>query len=287
MKAAQPLTAIVRPPGASFARALSAQQPRPEIDVALARQQHAEYCAALRAAGLELIELDPDDAHPDAPFVQDTAVVWGGLAVMARFGVPSREGEQDAVRRAIGALHAHRRLAQIDPPGTLEGGDVLVVGSRLIVGLSARTNRAGFARLRELLEIEGATVEAQAVPPDLPGRAGEGLHLLSGCTYLGSGVLLATERHAGLPALAGLACPPDLRSGQYDGVPDRHREVIRVPADEAYAANALGVNGCVVLPAGCPRTAALVAARGFRVLPVPLTEFAKADGGVTCLSLLL
>ena len=250
------LRAIVRPPGDSFAQALSAQVPRPVIGVDLARQQHAEYCAALRTAGLELIELPPDEAHPDACFVQDTAVVFGTLAVLARFGAESREGEQLAVRPV---LQQHRRPVEVRAPGCLEGGDVLVIGSRLFVGLSARTNRAGFAQLRDLLELEGAAVEAL----DLP----ESLHLLSDCTYLGQGVLLATETWAGHPAFAKL-------------------DVVRVLPEEAYAANALGANGHVLLPAGYPQTAAQIRARGFEVLPVPLTEFAKADGGATCLSLL-
>jgi dimethylargininase len=184
--------AIVRSPGDSFARALSGQVPRPAIDVALARRQHAEYCAALRAAGLDLIELPPDERHPDACFVQDTAVIYGDLAVIARLGAESRQGEQLAVRRALGG---HKRLVDIRFPATLEGGDVLVVGSRVFVGLSARTNRAGFAQLRDLLELEGASVEALPVP--------DGLHLLSGCTYLGQGVLLATDAYAGVPAFTG------------------------------------------------------------------------------------
>jgi dimethylargininase len=249
------LKAIVRPPGASFAQAVSSQKPRPTIDVALARQQHGEYCAALRTAGVDLLELPPDEMHPDACFLQDTAVVFGDLAVIAHFGVESREGEQEAVRTA---LKGRKRLAEIRPPATLEGGDVLIVGPRLFVGLSTRTNRAGFAQLRDLLELEGASVAALPVP--------ESLHLLSDCTYLGRGVLLATESVADLPAFAGL-------------------DVILVPPEEGYAANALGLDRHVILPAGYPRTAAQIHTRGFTVLPVPLSEFAKADGGATCLSL--
>ncbi len=199
---------LVRPPGKSFVHALSEQRPRPHIDVTLALEQHAEYCDALRAAGLELIELPPDEEHPDACFVQDTAVVFGDLAVIARFGVKSRQGEQHAIRRA---LQPRKRLNEIRPPATLEGGDVLIVGSRVFVGLSKRTNRAGFAQLRDLLEPEGATIETLPVP--------ESLHLLSDCTYLGQGVLLATNTRASLPAFDGL-------------------DTICVPPDEAYTANA-------------------------------------------------
>lgn len=249
--------ALVRPPGDSFAQALSSLDPQPRIDVDLARRQHAAYCAALESAGLALIELPPDEAFPDSCFVQDTAVIASDLAVIARLGAPSRRGEEATVRHA---LQGRKRLAEIQAPGTLEGGDVLVIGTRLFVGLSARTNRAGYAQLRDLLELEGATVESLPV--------GESLHLLSDCTYLGRGVLLATAACADRPALAGLEC-------------------IRVPPEEAYAANALAVDEFVVFPAGYPRTEALIRERGFTVLPVPLSEFAKADGGATCMSLIL
>jgi dimethylargininase len=247
--------ALVRPPGDSFAHALSSLDPQPGIDVDLARKQHAAYCTALENAGLDLIELPPDEAYPDSCFVQDTAVIFGDLAVIARPGAASRRGEEEAVRRA---LQGHKRLVEIRAPATLEGGDVLVIGSRLFVGLSARTNRGGFVQLRDLLELEGATVESLPVE--------EGLHLLSDCTYLGRGVLLATEASANRPAFAGL-------------------EQIRVAPEEAYAANALAIGEHVVFPAGYPRTAALIRERGFTVLEVPLSEFAKADGGATCLSL--
>jgi dimethylargininase len=253
------MRAAVRPPGESFARALSAQVPRPAIDVVRARRQHAEFCAALRAAGVDLVELPPDEAFPDACFVQDCAVIWRGSAIMARFGADSRQGEQAAVRLAL-ETPLTLRISEIEAPGTLEGGDVLVLGSRLVVGLSARTNRAGLSQMRDRLEMQGATVEGLAVP--------EGLHLLSGITLLGHGTALATNMVADLPAFAGL-------------------EVIRVPAEEAYAANVLGLGRAVIVPAGFPRTARLIRERGFEILPVDLSEFAKADGGATCLALIV
>lgn len=252
-----PMMALVRPPGDSFAQAISGQIPRPTIDVKLARRQHADYCAAIRAAGLDLIVLPPDEEHPDACFVQDTAVIFRKLAVIGRFGVESRQGEQDSIRLA---LQGHKRALELRAPATVEGGDVLIVGTRVFVGLSARTNRAGYVQLRELLDLEGATVDAVPVP--------SGLHLLSGCSYLGRGVVLASDVYASLPALAGL-------------------DIITVPFEEAAAANALAIGSTVILPAGNTRTEAQIQARGFHVLPVSLSEFAKADGGATCLALLL
>jgi dimethylargininase len=223
--------------------------------VDLAREQHASYCAALRRAGLDLIELPPDEDHPDACFVQDMAVPFGHVAVVGRPGAPSREGELPAVRHA---LQEHMRLYDIQPPGTLEGGDVLVIGTRIYVGLSARTNRAGYAQLREVLELEGAAVEALSVP--------ESLHLLSDCTYLGRGVLLALSTWVDHPAFAGL-------------------DVLQVPPEEAYAANALAIGQHVIAPDGYPQVAEMMSQRGFEVLLVHLSEFAKADGGATCLAL--
>ena len=249
------MKAIVRPPGDSYSAAISEQAPRPVIDVPLARRQHAEYCAALREAGVQLLELPPDEGHPDACFVQDTAVPFGDLAVVCRFGIESRQGEQDEIQRV---LQQWVRVAQVRPPATLEGGDVLILGSRIYVGLSPRTNRAGYAQLRDLLEQEGAAVDALKVP--------EGLHLLSGCTYLGRGVLLVTDVYADSPEFAGL-------------------DLIHVPAGEAYAANVLAVGDSVVAPAGYPLTMSAIKDRGFKVLQVPLSEFAKADGGATCLAL--
>jgi N-dimethylarginine dimethylaminohydrolase len=128
------LRALVRPPGESFRHAISEQQPRPAIDVTLAREQHAAYCKALRAAGLDLIELPPDKVHPDACFVQDAVVVFGDLGVITHFGVRSRQGEQDAVSQA---LRGHKRLEEVRSPATLEGGHVLMAGSRVFVDLFA------------------------------------------------------------------------------------------------------------------------------------------------------
>lgn len=252
----RPTHALVRPPGRSFAQALSTQSPRPRMDVALAQAQHAAYVDALRACGLEVTVLPPDEVFPDACFVQDLAVLYEDLAVICRPGAPSRQGEEAAIAEA---LRPHKRIVRIQPPGTLEGGDVLQVGRHLYVGLSSRTNRAGAAQLREFLEPLGATV----TPIPVQGN----LHLLSDCTYLGRGMLLAAGAAASRPEFLGL-------------------DVIFVPPEEAYAANCLAIGDQVILPEGYPRVRQALEERGFQVLTVPVSEFRKADGGVTCLSLL-
>ena len=242
--------ALVRPPGASFSRAISSSAAA--VDVGLARAQHAEYRQALAAADVRVMVLPPDERYPDSCFMQDPALVIDGIAVIARPGAASRQGEEDAL---AAALVGRFPLARIAPPGTLEGGDVLILPDRVVAGHSGRTNRAGIAQLAV-----AAPLRVHEVPV-----AGY-LHLLTAVTHLRDGLLLAIEGFNLPPVLADLP-------------------VLRVPADEGYACNALAVGDKVILPAGYSKTAAMLKAHGFDVLPVPTTEFAKADGGVTCLAL--
>lgn len=252
--------ALVRPPGASFARAISTSGAT--IDVALAQAQHAEYRQALVAAGVQVEVLPPAERYPDSCFMQDPALVIAGRAVIARPGAASRQGEEDAVAEV---LIGRFPLARIIPPGTLEGGDVLIFSDRVVVGRSGRTNRAGIAQLAVALSDRAGLGNLSGLPV-LEVPVDGYLHLLTAVTHLGGDTLLAVE---------GFTLPPALAEFK----------VLRVPAAEAYACNALGIGDKVILPAGYPRTAALLRAHGFEVLPVPTTEFAKADGGVTCLAL--
>jgi dimethylargininase len=246
--------ALVRPPGASYANAL-AEQPQP-IDVALAQKQHAEYVAALRETGVRVEILDAAEKFPDACFMQDPALVINGLAILNRMGAPSRVGETDLV---ADILRARFETHALTAPASLEGGDVLNCGDRLIVGVSARTNQEGIAQLRAVLEPRGIRVDATPV--------GNFLHLLTAVTYVGQGIIVVHEDFAAHPLL-------------------RAFDKVRVSRDEAYAANALGIGKYVILPAGFPNTAAQIRAKGFEVLQAPMSEFYKADGGVSCLSLL-
>jgi dimethylargininase len=245
--------ALVRSPGTSFVRAISSQQA--SIDVKLAQAQHAEYCQALTAAGLTVKVLPLEERYPDSCFVQDPAMVIRGQAIICRPGAPSRQGEEVSVAEALASRFP---LARIVEPGTLEGGDVLCLPSRVLVGHSGRSNKAGIAQLAQILTSAGLPVEGVPV--------GGYLHLLSAVTYVGHSTLLAVEAFADHPAYAGM-------------------DVIVVPPEESYAVNALGLGSYVILPAGHERVASLLRARGFVPLPVSMSEFAKADGGVTCLSL--
>ena len=205
-------------------------------------------------AGVNVELLPPDERYPDSCFMQDPALVIDGKAIIARPGAPSRRGEELLVAPLLGP---HFPTIHIEAPGTLEGGDVLVLPDRVYVGDSDRTNQAGIEQLRAAL----FPLPVQAMP--VQGL----LHLLSGVTYLGRNTLLAVEVLAGRPEFEGM-------------------QVLRVPAGEEYACNVLGLGETVIAPAGYERTADMLAHRGFRVLPVPVSEFAKADGGVTCLSLI-
>jgi dimethylargininase len=258
--------ALVRPPGASFARALSSTAAA--IDVALAWAQHAEYRQALAAAGLTVEALPADERYPDGCFMEDTAVIAAGRAVICRLGAASRRGEEDA---AAAFLTGRFPLTRIVPPGTLEGGDVIVMPDRVLAGRSARTNAAGIAQLvvalADLADPKGFRNPSGLAPLPVYAVPVTGcLHLKTAATYIGDGTVLAIAAYADHPAFAGL-------------------ELLVVPPEEASAADALGLGDYVILPAGCPRVAAMLHARGFTVLPVPISEFAKADGGVTCLSL--
>lgn len=247
------MRALCRAVPSSFAHALSAAPPDPPIDVALARAQHAAYVAALGALGVAVTVLPADEALPDCTFVEDTAVVAGGTALVTRPGAPSRRAEVTAVAAALAGLDVH----VMEAPATLDGGDVLRAGRTFFVGLSARTNRAGADRLAAAFPDH--RVIALEVPPSV-------LHLKSACSPLGDEAILLAE-------------------GSLD--PHLFRGVDIVSTPEAHAANAVAVGNGVVVAAGAPGTRALLERRGLRVIEVDTGEMRKADGALTCLSILL
>ena len=247
------MRALVRGISPSFADALSANPS--SIDVERARVQHAAYVAALRQAGVTVTELPPLDAHPDGCFVEDCAVIAGGRALLTRPGAPSRQGEVDTVAEALAAwLPLERTTA----PATLDGGDVLRVGKTFYVGRTARTNAAGAARLAEVF----ADHRVVEVP------VGDVLHLKCVCTPMDDRRMVLAE---------GTIDP-----GIFRGV-----EVVLVPHEESYAANVLVVNGHALIASGFPATARALAAAGLHVVPLETTEIRKADGSLTCMSLLM
>lgn len=247
--------ALLRKPSQSMVHGLSgAGLGVPDHRQAL--RQHEAYAAALVACGLDLTVLDADENFPDSVFVEDTAVLCEKVAVIARPGAPSRRGEEDAVAGTLAKFFD--RLERITAPGTLEGGDVLRAGGHFYIGISARTNEDGARQLAAILTANG--YEATLVP------LSHVLHLKTGMAYLENNNLLAAGEFIAHPQLQGFA-------------------ITAVSDEEAYAANALWINGRVLVPAGYPRTLRTVAAAGYETMPVDVSEFRKLDGGLSCLSL--
>lgn len=249
--------AITRAPSARMPEALVRERPAAPVDVARGRRQHAAYEAALADAGLTVTSLPPLDAHPDCCFVEDTAVVARGVALVTASAAPSRRGEEEAV---AAALAPRVRVVRMEPPATLDGGDCLRVGERLFVGLSARSNAGGVDALRRTFEPLGLAI--------VPLPVGDALHLKSVCSALPDGrILVAAGR---LPA----DCFGEL-------------EVVEIPEDEAAAANCLSLADRVLVADGFPETRARIEALGHRVVALDVSEMHKADGALTCLSILL
>lgn len=252
------IRAITREVPASFSRAL-AMTPA-SIDVALAREQHAAYRDALAACGAEVIVVAADERCPDCCFVEDTAVIAGTRALITRPGAPSRRAETPAI---ADALRAHVELHAMEEPATLDGGDCMRVGETLYVGRSARTNAAGIARLAEVFGPMAGS-RANVVAIDMPPGV---LHLKCVCSPLDDERIL-------------------LADGSIDAALFDAR-VVRVPAEETYAANAVAIGAHVIVADGFPRTHEALARAGFTLHPVPTSEVRKADGSLTCQALIV
>lgn len=253
-----PTHAIVRAPSPRILEALG-QEPGVTLDYPLALAQHAAYVDALRALGLTVVELPPLADFADACFVEDTAVVFGDAALVTRPGAPSRQGEETTVAEALADLGL--TLTFMQPPATLDGGDVLRVGNVFFVGRSARTNAAGLAALERFAR--GVDPAARVVPVDLPPDL---LHLKCHASALSDDTVLAAR---GLP----LDLPAQVRR-------------LDIPDAEAFAANAVATPAGVLVAAGHPRTAEVLTAAGYRTRPLVTSELAKAAGSLTCLSVL-
>jgi len=239
--------AIVRGVPATFDRALTMAPLDRPIDVARARAEHAAYVATLRRIGAEVVELPVEDALPDSCFVEDCAVIAGGLAIITRPGAPSRRPETPAVREALARL---RPVVEMAAPATLDGGDCLLFGDTLYVGRSSRTNAAGAGFAREVLAPRGIAVVEVPVA--------SGLHLKSVCSPVGDTCVLV---QAG--ALPPGTFPRELRVAS------------------AEAANVVVIGARVIVPAGFAPPLDL------ELFAVDNAELRRADSALTCLSILV
>lgn len=228
---------------------------RSRIDPERAAAQHHAYRAALHALGCKLVTLPTLAELPDAVFVEDMALVLDEVAIITRAGAPSRRGESASV---TDALAPYRPLHPIHAPGTLDGGDVVRVGHTLYVGQAARTNAEGIAQLRGLLAPFGYRVEGVAT---------------HGCLHLKSAVTLVADDTL-------LVQPSWVDSGVFA----KHR-VIEIDPEEEHAANALRIGGSLIHPACFPLTRRRLQAAGLTVVPIDISELQKAEGAVTCCSL--
>lgn len=251
--------AIVRSPGRNFSQGLTTATFQSQPDFAKALEQHAAYCNALRDCGIEVTLMSADENHPDGTFVEDTFVIADGVAVATRPGAQSRAGEVAAVATTLRQFRP--QLESIEGPGTLDGGDICQVDRHFLIGISLRTNRSGAEQLAAILARHGYT----ASMVDIRNHASL-LHLKTGIAYLGDERFLVAP---GFPDIAEMA--------GYDR--------IEVAAGETYGANCIRVNDEIFIAAGHPKLARVLAQLNYRIRALDMSEFAKMDGGLSCLSL--
>jgi len=250
--------AIVRKPAQNFADGLTTvDMGTPDLTKTL--EQHRAYCEALKHCGLSLIELDADPDHPDSTFVEDVAILVEHGAIATLPGAESRAGEVANIKSTL--MQFYPELAAINAPGTLDGGDICEAGKHFIIGISLRTNEVGARQLADWLATRGFTsdfVDIRSVPGIL--------HLKSGISYIGDNRMVVIDALAGHPAF-------------------KNFELIRVRADEDYAANCVRVNDHVLMASGFPVLQNTLEKLGYSVIPLDMSEYQKMDGGLSCLSL--
>jgi dimethylargininase len=229
---------------------------RQPIALAKAEGQHRAYRALLAKFGARVITLPAEPALPDSMFVEDPAIVLDELAIIFPLGTETRRPEAASIAEALAKF---RKLARVELPGQVEGGDILRIERRLFVGLSSRTNAEGVRQLESILAPYGYEVVSVTVAGCL--------HLKSAVTSVGRNTLLANR-------------------AWFDAKPFAGFDWIDVAPEEPHAANALAIGETVILPASFPRTRARLEERGFHVTPLDISELQKAESGLTCSSLL-
>jgi dimethylargininase len=250
------LRALTRQVSPTFAVCELTFLDRQPIDVAKAMEQHRAYKTCLAELGANVISLAADPQFPDGVFVEDPAVVLDEVAVITRPGAESRRGETETIAQALAPF---RELRHIQPPATLEGGDVVHIGKTLYVGLSQRTNREGIAQLTELLK----PFDYRVVAVEVNGC----LHLKSGACWAGGDMILANRQWINATAF-------------------RDYRIIDVAGDEPSAADVLPIGGKLLVPSNFVHTSEVLTAAGMKIRTIDVSELQKAEAGVTCMSLL-
>lgn len=248
--------ALMRRPAPNFAEGLTLSAPADAPDYTLALQQYEAYAQALRDCGLAVTVAPADERFPDGHFVEDAFVIFRELAFLCRSGAAARRDEGESLKKYL----AHLRIVEPPPDARIDGGDVLFCADRALVGISRRTNFAGYAALRRALQSVEPDIRVDAI------RFSGVLHLKSGLTELRPGALIKD---------------PALRADyKFDWA-----EVITLPPEEGYAADVMPVNDTLFVAANCPQALKAATERCARVVALDLSEFIKMDGGLTCLSL--
>jgi dimethylargininase len=246
--------ALVREPGPDLIHAISGHHQKNQINFERAHDQHGQYVGALEQAGAEVVILAPLESFPDSPFVEDTAVIFEHQALICRMQAKSRRGEVASVAEEVGR---YRTITHLKPPATLDGGDVLMTDQAVYVGQSTRTNREA---VKAFADCSGK--------PCISVPVHRGLHLKSSVSFLGNNLLVLNPKNVDASAFE-----------KFDW--------ITVDENESYAANCLTLGKFILMPAGYPNLADKIRAHGFHIIELEMSEFEKADGSVTCLSLIL
>lgn len=247
--------ALVRIPGFSMIKGLSTAG-LGEPNYFKARSQHAAYVKALEDCGLKVTVLKADERYPDSCFIEDVALCIPHCVVISNPGAESRKGEINAMPLIMQRFYSS--IEYISEPGTLEAGDVMMVGDHYFIGLSERTNEEGANQLISILEkynMTGSVVKLENV-----------LHLKTGVAYLEDNTLVA--------------CGEFLEKPEF-----KDFNILEIPEKESYAANCIRVNDKVIIPKGFPKSQEIIQTAGFKVMEVDVSEFQKLDGGLSCLSL--
>ena len=247
----QSLTALVRPPGISFPQAISSHPAKQEIDLSKARDQHRSYVYALKKAGAKIHAIPSEDFLPDSTFVEDTAFVFGDIVFLCCSKVETRRNEVESIEKI---LKGYCKTVRIDP--YLDGGDILNTPDSIFIGLSERTDSKAIESLS--LQIDKKVVSVPIF---------KGLHLKSAVSYLGRNTLL-------------------LNPERVDSSAFKNFKWIEVEEKNTYAANCLAIKNLVFMPAGFPTVRKKIRQQGFETIELNMSEFEKADGGITCLSII-
>jgi dimethylargininase len=230
---------------------------RTPIDLNIARAQHNEYIHTLSELGCQVIELQEEPDLPDSVFVEDTAFILPEVAVITRPGADSRKPEIDTI---IPALSPYRPLLHVSEPASVDGGDVLVVGRKIFIGMSTRSNKESVSQLNALLDNYGYTVYGVEMT--------DCLHLKTAVTRVDDKTLLINKNWVDPANFSGF-------------------DLIDVDASEPFAANCLPVRGKIIYPTTFPKTRKRLEEKGYSIAEVDLSELAKAEGAVTCCSLIV